>query len=34
MSDLLLKVALEDLYIHEEDAKIGKEGGLGNRDIY
>ena len=21
-------------YIHEEDARIGKEGGPGNRDIY
>ena len=27
-------MALEDLYIHEEDARIGKERSTGNRDIY
>ena len=27
-------MALEDLYIHEEVARIGKGGGIGNRDIH
>ena len=30
----MFKVALKDLYIHEEVARIGKGGGIGNRDIH